>query len=142
MTEPLNRESVARRINEAHAAAIGAAGQALEHARQAGELLHQVKQGLQHGQWLPWLAENVAVSARQAQKYMRLFENWDAIQFSPKYDPSSHLTITEALACLGTDQGEPSGNIAAELRARYSELCDSIELLACKAAATAIPVPV
>jgi hypothetical protein len=46
---------------------------------------------LEHGQWLPWL-EQTGVSARTAQKYMRL-----ARLYSDKNAAASHLTIDGAL---------------------------------------------
>src|SRR5262249_11983764 len=40
-----------------------------------GELLSAAKSRLPHGQWLPWLTNNVAFSDRTARNYMRIFEN-------------------------------------------------------------------
>lgn len=64
-------------INEHHRLATALAGQvveltgqAVDHARHAGALLLQVKDQLKYGEWLPWLAANVEVTARQAQRYM------------------------------------------------------------------------
>ena len=42
----------------------------MECARRAGELLLKIKAVLPHGEFLPWLENHVAVSARQAQRYM------------------------------------------------------------------------
>lgn len=61
----------AAEINAAHAAACRHADKAIDCAKQAGRLLLQVKSQLPHGQWLPWLAANCAVSDRQAQRYIR-----------------------------------------------------------------------
>lgn len=58
-------------INREHALALRHADKAIEHAKRAGELLIEVKNALPHGEYLPWLAENVTVSPRQAQRYMR-----------------------------------------------------------------------
>lgn len=55
-----------------HAQAITKAGETVAHAQQVGKLLQQVKDTLQHGAWLPWLAENVAFSPRQAQRYLQV----------------------------------------------------------------------
>lgn len=62
---------VADEINRLHALATDHAGKAIDYAKQAGRLLLDVKAGLPHGAFLPWLADNVAVSERQAQRYMR-----------------------------------------------------------------------
>ena len=57
--------TMANQINDHHSLAVKQATSALEHARQAGELLTQAKALLPHGQWLPWLESNCEVSARQ-----------------------------------------------------------------------------
>ena len=51
-----------------------------------------------HGEWLPWLAANTTVSARQSQKYMWLAKGCAEIEV--KCDPSSHLTLTSAVTLL------------------------------------------
>lgn len=63
--------SIIAEINNQHELAINAANQAVEHAKRAGELLLQVKAELPHGEFGKWLAENVTVSERQAQRYMQ-----------------------------------------------------------------------
>jgi hypothetical protein len=45
---------------------------AVEHAIAAGELLIEAKKQVRHGEWLPWLDENVEISERTAQAYMKL----------------------------------------------------------------------
>ncbi len=64
------QQSVADEINAEHEAALRLAGDAIEHAKRAGELLLAVKGTLPHGEFGAWLTENVVVSARQAQRYM------------------------------------------------------------------------
>ena len=94
---------IASQINEQHDRAIGHATSALEHARQAGELLQQAKQQIPHGEWLPWLAANCRVSARQAQRYLKVANNWQAIT---KNDVTSHLTIDDAIATAAPQADE------------------------------------
>lgn len=94
-----NRLAVlAGEINRQHEAAFGAATLALKYAAECGQYLLEAKTLVAHGQWLPWLKENTTVSARQSQKYMRLAENWEAIQ--AKCEPGSHLSINAALSVL------------------------------------------
>lgn len=88
---------LARRINDEHTSAIGAAVSALEHANECGKLLIEAKAQLKHGQWLPWLRENCRVKERQAQYYMRLAERWDRLDKARKNAPGADLTIKEAL---------------------------------------------
>jgi DNA modification methylase len=62
--------SLAVRINAAHVAFQAAMRDGIPHAVLAGELLNQAKQGLAHGQWVPWLRANFKGSVRTAQTYM------------------------------------------------------------------------
>jgi hypothetical protein len=84
-------------IRHHHTEAQRCAGEAVEHARQAGELLLQVKAGLEHGAWLPWLREQVEVSPRQAQRYMRVAENWDRLADASRV---SHLSLRQVLDAI------------------------------------------
>jgi hypothetical protein len=63
--------NISAEINREHALAQQNANIAIEHGKRAGELLLQVKESLPHGSFGAWLSENVAVSDRQAQRYMR-----------------------------------------------------------------------
>jgi Protein of unknown function (DUF3102) len=64
--------SLATAINEQHEACRQHASAALAHAIRAGELLHEAKAHVRHGDWLGWLRENCVVPERTAQLYMRL----------------------------------------------------------------------
>jgi ElaB/YqjD/DUF883 family membrane-anchored ribosome-binding protein len=87
--------NLASEINSQHEQAIQHAKSSLEHARRAGELLQQAKQQIEHGKWLDWLASNCKVSFRQAQRYLKVANNWQAIA---KNDAAaSYLTIDEAI---------------------------------------------
>lgn len=85
---------IAQRINDHHGQATRHAKTAIEHARQAGELLLEAKALVNHGEWIGWLADNCAVSPRQAQRYMRVVTHWELIT---KNDAASHLTIDDAI---------------------------------------------
>lgn len=82
--------TLAEQINEAHREGNTAMGNALEHYHRAGVLLNEVKAGLPHGAWLPWLEENFEGTPRSAQRYMRLAENWQVL--AANTTPMSHLT--------------------------------------------------
>jgi len=66
---------LAATANREHAAFGAAFGNALEHAIHAGEALTAAKAQIQHGEWLPWLAENFGGSERAAQLYMKVAAN-------------------------------------------------------------------
>ena len=68
------REGIAE-INKLHQELEELATGALDRAIRIGELLSRAKSQVPHGQWLPWLTNNVAFSERTARNYMRVFEN-------------------------------------------------------------------
>jgi len=63
---------------------------ALIKAIEAGTLLRECKQGLVHGQWLPWLEENFSFTDRTARRWMKVSE--DAETGKLKSDTVSNLT--------------------------------------------------
>jgi hypothetical protein len=86
-------------VTTEHKASIESAVSAIEHARRAGLALLEAKAQLPHGAWLPWLLEHCPmVSERTAQRYMRLAENWTAIE--AKATRVSDLPIRQALTLL------------------------------------------
>jgi hypothetical protein len=88
---------LAEAIEAAHQAARGAARIALDQALRCGELLLEAKALVGHGHWLAWLHAHTTVTPRQSQKYMRLAEHRAALE---QCEPSSHLTLSGALAAL------------------------------------------
>src|SRR5947208_1178029 len=46
-----------------------------------GELLTKIDAALDHGDWLPWLKDNVKFSDQCARNYMRLYEKRDDPEF-------------------------------------------------------------
>jgi hypothetical protein len=63
---------LAHRINQAHHLAMRHANEAVGQAIACGEMLLEAKAKVPHGQWLPWLRQNVTFGERSAQGYMRL----------------------------------------------------------------------
>jgi hypothetical protein len=94
--------TLAARINERHALALGAARTAIEHALEVGRLLIEAKTQVAHGKWLPWIEANLTFGPRQAQKYIRLAQHGDAA----KCDSNSHLTINQAVALLAAPKAD------------------------------------
>ncbi len=97
---------LAGEIRAAHEAAVSAMNRAdaLEHARNVGQLLLEAKELCGHGQWLPWLEANCSdIGARQIQKLTKLAKNWNAI--APRLTPDSQLSIEGALRLLSEDPG-------------------------------------
>jgi hypothetical protein len=101
------------RINEAHVRAIEHAGQALGHAIACGKMLLEAKAKVPHGQWLPWLRDNITFGERSAQGYMRI-ANHIPIE---KRNAVADLPIRQVLADLRTPLRSRREVIDAELTA-------------------------
>lgn len=91
---------LAAQINKHHRLAYRHAAKAIEHARQAGELLIKAKSEIPHGGWLPWLEANCDVGEREAQRYMRLATRWDEL----KSDTVTDLSLKSAIELLTEPQ--------------------------------------
>ena len=92
----------ADRINREHDLAEQHAVTAMEHAQRAGDLLIEAKERVAYGDWLKWLKENVTVSPRMVQNYMKL------ARVLPHIEPEeakrvSHLPIRKAIQTLVTE---------------------------------------
>lgn len=85
-------------INAEHALALHHADAALGHARRIGLLLTEAKAALAHGEFMPWVAANIAFSMRQAQRYMAAAQGKPLpvrkIASLPKNDTVSLLTLS------------------------------------------------
>ncbi len=64
---------------------------AIAHSQNAGVLLLQVKATLRHGEFGGWLLENINVSERQAQRYMRSAKGLPVLRTITKTDTVSDL---------------------------------------------------
>lgn len=69
-TKTGNLATWATDINHHHQQACLRAGEAINHAIEAGKLLIAVKQRLPHGEFGNWLEKNIQVTQRQAQRYI------------------------------------------------------------------------
>lgn len=90
-------EGISREHGEAHALAETATQKALR----VGQMLLEAKARLQHGEWLPWLAENVKLSQPQASRYMKLANN------SCVNNLSNAASVNEALRIIGGTATSP-----------------------------------
>jgi phage N-6-adenine-methyltransferase len=97
ITQDVVASDLAERINALHGQALAAARTSIERAIECGRLLIQAKSEVGHGGWISWIRSNLSFGERQAQKYVRLAQNTDAL---PDTNSNSHLTIDGALKLL------------------------------------------
>jgi hypothetical protein len=82
-------------INRHHELFRLRANEAIKHAVEAGKLLLQAKEAIPHGQWLPWLEKHIAVTPRQAQRYMQVAQGrpLPIRAIPPKATPVTYLEV-------------------------------------------------
>lgn len=102
LADPTIQELVYQ-VNEAHDRCQQSYRSALKHARQAGEILLQLKAGRKHGEWLGWLNQHCKVPERTAQTYMRIAREWDKIQESAAV---ADLSLRDAITLLSEPEDE------------------------------------
>ena len=90
--------ALANLANQAHDRALKTANNAVRLAIDCGLILLRAKAQCRHGEWLPWLKENVRFSQPTAWQYMQLATNYKRANNLP--------SIREALACLA-EESEP-----------------------------------
>ena len=118
--------ALAERINRAHERCLGHARMTVEAAVEAGTLLIEAKRLCGHGGFLEWVEANCGVTARQAQRYMKVARG----ALDGKYDATSHLTITEAISSVVTRDDftrRALGPLSPGQRVRVRELESRIE---------------
>ena len=111
--------SVVTKTNDLCRQAMDSAANAVACARQAGQLLLEVKSQLPHCEFIRWLGANITVSPRQAQRYMALAQGRESSvqQLFGKNDTMSHL-----LESLALDE-------YAHIRGRIDDLCAEFILM-------------
>ena len=75
--------NIADEINTLHEQFSKTARTAIEIATQIGGLLSNQKNSLAQGEWLPWVTTNLSFGVRQAQRYLKVFENRDELKCDP-----------------------------------------------------------
>ncbi|MEO2047200.1 MAG: DUF3102 domain-containing protein [Pirellulales bacterium] len=79
-----------------------AAGKALDHAMQCGDLFTEAKSTCKNGEWQGWLNEHFDGSSRTARVYMRVADNRELIE--AKRQSSAILSIDGAVKLLAASK--------------------------------------
>lgn len=83
----------------------------LEYAIEIGRRLHEAKEMLAHGEWGPWLRDEVSFSQSTANNFMRIFDEYGADQITldgavAKSQALGNLSYTKALKLLALPEEE------------------------------------
>ncbi len=103
MMELALQQDKIKEINSLHSSAISHAKSAIENAIRIGELLTDIKGGLEHGLWIPWVRKNLSFGVNQAGKYMKVFKEKDALNSHSNVN----LTLSGAITLLAEPRHEP-----------------------------------
>lgn len=96
-----------------------------------GKRLSQAKNNLEHGQWLPWIEDNLGYSRKTASNLLRVYESY------PNGNTSSHLNFSKVLALTSikdeeerkefTENHDVEDMTVRELKAEIKEYKRSLE---------------
>jgi len=115
---------LAASIKTEHDECLAAMRQSLSHALAAGDMLMEAKSLVEHGEWLPWLAENCPIPKRTAQLYMRLAKHRELIE--AKSADVAHLALQGAVELIDREPtlSERLDDIEAAIEALEAMLAD------------------
>lgn len=109
-------DQLAVEINQAHEAAERSVRDSLLRAREAGQKLIAVKRQLEHGAFMPWVAQHCECSHASANLYMKIARNWDAVL--GKSDNIQNISLHQANMLLRsrdeTEVGWETGLVTTE----------------------------
>lgn len=90
-------ERLTAAIRKEHDAALSAASKALHHALEAGRLLDEARQQVQHGSWESYVRDSCGIAPRTASLYLRLHRNRDRL---PNRQRVADLSVRQAAKLL------------------------------------------
>src|SRR6516165_10383191 len=101
----------------------------IQRAISVGRTLTQAKEKVGHGKWEKWLNDNCRdISARNAQRYMKLADNPEVRAALGKNDTVSVLSLRAALA-LANPKTKPNPQPSEEYDRAESKLVEKLEAL-------------
>ena len=108
-TTSLSATGRIKEITSLHDLAMKESQSAVLRAIRIGELLTEQKTELQHGEWIPWVEENLPFGREQSARYMRIYSNRDVLA---NVTCMSHLPMNQAIQMLATPK--PKAETVAE----------------------------
>ncbi|EMM94297.1 PF11300 domain protein [Leptospira interrogans serovar Zanoni str. LT2156] len=72
--EITNLDNIVTELNRLHQSILTAGKNMVRFAVEAGEILTKKKDELEHGEFIPWVENNLNFKIRTAQRYMKIFE--------------------------------------------------------------------
>lgn len=108
--------------DEIMAAFMAVARTKLDKAIRLGELLTQQKASLKHGEWLPWIEQNLPFDRATAANYMRVYDRREELKCK------TVLHLTDAYKLLAPPPAEPPPIPARQNTLPALKLSEAVEL--------------
>ncbi|MHC1767932.1 MAG: DNA N-6-adenine-methyltransferase [Verrucomicrobiia bacterium] len=113
--------NTAAEANRLHSELLGLARTSLEIAIRIGELLTEQKARLKHGEWLPWVKDNIEFSEATAKRYMSVHRRRDELKSLNVSD------LSDAYRLLSAPAEDDAPETEAELTPAPTESTDAFE---------------
>ncbi|TGL17916.1 DUF3102 domain-containing protein [Leptospira yanagawae] len=84
-------DQTVKRIIDLHESVLGGMKNVLQNAMALGEELSRIKEDLGHGNWIPWIEQNLPFSERSARNYISIFKNKELLNRQPIADLKSAI---------------------------------------------------
>lgn len=118
------KNAIIDEINQLHKEIQQGFYNALDKGKRIGYLLIQEKLKLKHGNWIPWIGENLDFGLRQVQKYIFVYENHKLLNANL----SSHLALSSiniiTSEIRNIKKGQKKKKIEAEKKLKEKEFND------------------
>lgn len=98
------QETSAQAITRLHNELYSLFDKGLHKAIQIGELLIQQKRALNHGEWIPWIQENLPFSDQTARNYIRLYLNQNELKSKNVLDLTTAYKALQQPKALNSEE--------------------------------------
>ena len=99
-SEIIGLPGLAKRINAAHAACMASARDAVAKAIAVGRLRAEAKDQVRHGEWGSWVIEHCTFGVREAQHYMKTYQERDRLEAKSETGVSHLTSLRSAVISL------------------------------------------
>lgn len=93
-------QSKAKQVNDLHLEIMAIGKTMIDKAIEIGGILSEIKGELKHGEWMPWVKDNLPFGIGQAQRYMK------AYRYRDQLNASSETHLTAAMKALAEPRGK------------------------------------
>ena len=123
--ETLSAEPAVKKIKNLYKAVSENVQDSLEKLSEIGRLLSEQKENTEHGKFTEWVEKNLPFGIRQAQKYMRLFENGNLLINANSNSLLEINSLEDSLKLISNPKVKSDSSIESKESARKSKKKES-----------------